>query len=184
MTIRQILEIEKNNLDHINLFFEGPYWRAYEHSAHMWVRAVGSVTARRRFYKTVSRELAVVAIATSMLDRYLHRAGLPIVVIERGCGRVVLRSPVRPDRDEFPRWKSSLEQHTPRSKPVVGATCDNELFRMIRTFDIELATPAECVYFVRDLKLRLGMVDCRQDRERRQDRQDREGRDCHECRER
>jgi hypothetical protein len=159
MTTRQILEIEKNNLEHINLFYEGPYWRAYERSALLWVRSVGAGAARRKFYKNADCELAVVAIPASMLDRYLHRAALPVETVERGDGRIVLRSGEKLGEEAFLGWKSSLDIHSPRPKHPPSVEPDNAVFRMIREFGLEGATHAECLYFIRDLKLHLGVLE-------------------------
>jgi hypothetical protein len=53
--------------------------------------------------------------------------------------------------EAFHAWKSSLEIHVNRPKPSPPATRDNAVFRMIREFRLDEATPTECIYFVRDL---------------------------------
>jgi hypothetical protein len=158
MDIKQILKIEKENFDKIYIFYEGAHWRIYERSALQWVRAVRACTVKRRFYKVAKGELAVLGIPIAMLDRYLHRTNLPVKVIERGEGLVVVKVRQKLKEDAFQAWKSSLEMYIPPSKIIRMVRIDNPVFQQIEEFDAAYATPMEALYFARNIKRHLAFI--------------------------
>jgi hypothetical protein len=158
MRLKKILEIEADNYDRINLFYEGSHWKVYERSALHWVRSVRGAAVKRRFYKIVNSEVAVLGVNVTMLDRYLHRSDLPVSVIERGNGRVILTAAKPFDEEGFQHWKSCLEPYIPKPARPIVIDANNVIFQELEKFNAVIANPMEALYFVRKLKLHLKIL--------------------------
>ena len=57
MKIEEILSIESTNKDHVNLFKEGIFLRAYEHSAMRFTEYVAKFKVFKKHYKIVNADV-------------------------------------------------------------------------------------------------------------------------------
>jgi hypothetical protein len=158
MTLKKILEIEAENFDRIHLFYEGTHWKAYERSALQWVRSVRGGAVKRRFYKVVDTELAVLGINVAMLDRYLHHPDLPVKVIKRTNGQITIAAPTPTTEESFQHWKSCLQPYIPTISKPQPISPENPIFQKLEAFDATTASPLEALYLIRTLKLHLKIL--------------------------
>jgi hypothetical protein len=156
MKIKDIADREEANTDLIHLYRDGLFLVAYEHSAFQWARWVNSYNVRRKFYKSLDRELARLGFPEKELDRNIARS--EVELIERVDDRITLRSPHTLDRFGFENWKRSLEIHLPKVKRPPVVSCDNEVFRLLEVFKHRRSTPLDCYFLVKDLQRHLDYI--------------------------
>lgn len=66
----EILSIEQENQSSVYFYREGAFYKAYEHSAYLFVHHVKPFRLKRRFVKSVKREVISVGFPTNSLTNY------------------------------------------------------------------------------------------------------------------
>lgn len=177
MTQKEILELEKGNLDRIFLFSEGMFWKAYERSAFNFVTNVKPFRPTRKNIAAAGCDVISIGFPMTGLAGLIPDER----IVERTDKTIAARADEITDED-FIRWKESvaLTQPAVKSKAeeesaVVQAAASvevtagvsaqtpdvvpngreclcRELSRMLIAFDIAGKTPMECMLLVAEMK--------------------------------
>lgn len=76
-TLSSILSKESNNTRMIYFYREGVFYKAYEKSAYLFVKHVKPFRLKRRFVKSVKREVISVGFPTNSLYSFLAKNKSP-----------------------------------------------------------------------------------------------------------
>lgn len=99
----EILSIEQENQSSVYFYREGVFYKAYEHSAYLFVHHVKPFHLKRRFVKSVKREVISVGFPTNSLYSYFSKE--QVTELEN-CAKVDLDKKI--DLSEFEQWKDSI----------------------------------------------------------------------------
>lgn len=166
-TISHILSIECTNTQHIYLYREGIFLKAYERSAYAFVTGVQSFRVKKRFVKNVNKEIVSIGFPSEGL--YKHFAKEKVKEVEN---RTEIELEQGIDLAAFEQWKQGVELIIEKVKspppspttsavvpgavsivPVVPSSLsEQEVLMKIRVFPIEGKTPMECMLFLSELK--------------------------------
>ncbi|MCK9254541.1 MAG: hypothetical protein GX793_00450 [Bacteroidales bacterium] len=72
MKIKDVFEIEKANVDSINLFKEGLFWRAYEYSAWRFVKYIKEYKLLNKYVKSINSHIVYIGFPDSFLDSIIN----------------------------------------------------------------------------------------------------------------
>lgn len=180
-TLETIAAREAANLTRIELYLEGMFLKAYEHSAYMCVELIAKFKPSRRFIKYLECDVVSIGFPVSALDRYF-----PDKEARTGTGTLtdplIARLYEDFDLSAFESWKNALPlkqpdtkrsqqkpndelaasvdaagtPHTTDPEPTPNPPTDKvtyeSLIHRIRNFRLEAATPLQCVAFIDELK--------------------------------
>lgn len=167
ITIKQIIENERENFDRIHLYREGLFLKAYQHSAFLFNINVRDFRAVKKYYKSTDCDVVMIGFPSSMLDKLFPG----IEAEEASDGHICFPCP-RLDEDAYGAWFPSVER-TPEKKPrkdegqttlqlfdtsVITrqiADASARVLHQLEVFSIENATPIECMVFLSRLKTEL-----------------------------
>lgn len=159
--IQEIIEKEHENTHHIYFYREGVFYKAYEHSAYLFITNIKVFQTKKRFVKSINQEIVSVGFPTNSLKSYFS---VDKIKEEGNMAEVELDKVI--DITAFTQWKSGLpiyqedsgkqikpvQQHT-QPQPIISS--NEELIMKIRMFPIEGKTPLECMLFLSEIKSKL-----------------------------
>lgn len=155
--IKEILETERNNRDKIYLYREGLFYKAYEHSAYLWVHNVCEYEVRCRYVKIVNQNVISIGFPQNALKSKV--IGLKTEEFPQGV--IIHAGEDIPDCD-FDKWKSELvnkAQNVDKTlecqEPSICYGRENkygDVIDELRRFPIETSSPIDCMMLVSRLK--------------------------------
>lgn len=159
--IQEIIDKEHANTHHIYFYREGVFYKAYEHSAYLFITNIKAFQTKKRFVKSISQEIVSIGFPTNSLKSYFS---VDKIKEEGNMAEVELDKVI--DITAFTQWKSELpiyqEEPGKQMKPVRQHTqpqevmsSNEELIMKIRMFPIEGKTPLECMLFLSEIKSKL-----------------------------
>ena len=154
--LQEILLKESGNTDTIYFYREGVFFKAYEHSAYLFVKYVKPFMVKKRFVKSVNQEVVSIGFPTNSLHGYFEKGKIKE---NENTAEVVINETV--DSTTFDEWRKKIElisntEKKPKqplsvaSHPVVGN--QDVIIMKIKTFPIEVKTPLDCMMFLSELK--------------------------------
>lgn len=108
MKIEEILSIESTNKDHVNLFKEGIFLRAYEHSAMRFTEYVAKFKVFKKHYKIVNVDVCNLGFPYSNYKILFEKHN--ITRCEETEKSVVIYD--CPPKQDFVEWKDLIELPT------------------------------------------------------------------------
>lgn len=114
----EILSKEQENGRTIYFYREGVFYKAYEQSAYLFVHYVKPFQVKKRFVKSVKREVVTIGFPTNSLSNYFPKEKIK----EAGnTAEVELEEMINPT--EFISWKEAIEiteeKEGVRNTPVI-----------------------------------------------------------------
>lgn len=156
----EILSLEQENHSSIYFYREGVFYKAYEQSAYLFVHHIKPFQIKKRYVKSVKREVISVGFPTNSLYNYFSKE--KVTELEN-CAKVDLDKKL--DLAEFEQWKNSvpLMEELPKNatgnlkdsnnKTSVNVTSqEKSVVTQIRMFPIEAKTPLDCMLFLSGIK--------------------------------
>ena len=148
MTFSEILALERDNHNQIILFREGIFWKAYEKSAFLICEHIRPFKTSKKCVKSLGSTCMIYIgfpeATEEQLFRNLERA-------EDEGTRRVYNCTFPFDEESFLQWKDD----TPvKERKVNTPSCENasDIEERLRSFDLALATPMDCMMLVAELK--------------------------------
>lgn len=99
----EILSLEQENHSSIYFYREGVFYKAYEQSAYLFVHHIKPFQVKKRYVKSVKREVISVGFPTNSLYNYFSKE--KVTELEN-CAKVDLDKML--DLAEFEQWKNSV----------------------------------------------------------------------------
>lgn len=152
--LHEILQTESGNTDKIHFYREGVFYKAYERSAYAFVTQVKAFQVKKRFIKSVNREVVSIGFPTHSLHSYFGQEQIK----ESGNTAIIsLHTPI--ERKDYEVWRESValtvdvvSQPKQEAKVVPLSEAEQLVTMKIKTFPIETKTPLECMLFLSELK--------------------------------
>ncbi|WP_329903455.1 hypothetical protein [Porphyromonas pogonae] len=116
--IKDILATESNHNSEptVRLYAEGVFYKAYEYSAYLFVHHIRSYRAKRKYYKSVHRDVVSTGFPISTLASLQLPAGCKPREEPNSGGKVILipinQDMVAPEAD-FGSWRENIPMDTP-----------------------------------------------------------------------
>jgi hypothetical protein len=154
MEISGIIFIEEGNTNSIHLYKEGSFWKAYEHSAYLFVKHIKSYQTRLRYYKNIGQEVISIGFPDIALPTILEESNM----IQQSETQVTLRLKEELVIEDFLVWKTQtpLTVIQKASKQEQNKTeQDSYLSISILSFPVANKTPIECMQFIAELQKQL-----------------------------
>lgn len=154
-SITDIVQVENSNCDTIYLYQEGIFYKAYEHSAWLFVTYVRPFSVKCRLVKVVGCMVVSTGFPMSSAERFF--VGCECLK-EGKLLKVKLSGEQKFDETKYLLWKQTAERQVleVRSVGCLSASCDTDLGEKLlvklRAFPIERKTPMECMLFLSELK--------------------------------
>nr|WP_294483310.1 hypothetical protein [uncultured Bacteroides sp.] len=155
--LQEILHKESENTHSIYLYREGVFYKAYEHSAYLFVKYVKPFMVKKRFVKSVNQEVVSIGFPTNSLHNYFEKDKIQE---DENSAEVILTEPV--DLADFNEWKKTIEQVPEVEKKQKKETSilsqqnpignESVVILKIKTFPMEAKTPLDCMMFLSELK--------------------------------
>ncbi len=160
MEISQIAFIEDGNFNCIHMYKEGSFWKAYEHSAYMFVKHIKSYRVKLHYYKNIKRELISIGFPDIVLASIIEGKKTPI---RKDKEISIELNEVLEERD-FQDWKDNC------AKSIKNVQIPGDMYQVIqmfegdakdsykqllvaiRTFPLMNSTPMECMQFISELQ--------------------------------
>lgn len=155
-SIQEILSKESENTHILHFYREGVFFKAYEHSAYLFVKNVKPFMVKKRFVKSVNQEVVSIGFPTNSLHNYFEKDKIQE---DENTAEVVLAESV--DLVDFDEWKKAIElvpevekkqkeTSTLSQQNPIGN--ENVVILKIKTFPMEAKTPLDCMMFLSELK--------------------------------
>lgn len=109
MTSKEIFEHEQGNTEHIRLYAEGLFWKAYERSAYACCTQFREFKATKKYIKAMEGELVSIGFPRTSLSTLAGEEQ----IVERGEKSVVIRCKEPVDEKMFAAWKNHLPLTAP-----------------------------------------------------------------------
>lgn len=71
--LKEILHKESENTHTLHFYREGVFFKAYEHSAYLFVKYVKPFMVKKRFVKSVNQEVVSIGFPTNSLHNYFEK---------------------------------------------------------------------------------------------------------------
>lgn len=158
--LQEILSKESENTHTIYFYREGVFYKAYEHSAYLFVNHVKPFMVKKRFVKCVNQEVVSIGFPTNSLLNYFDKDKIredertASVVLDVSVAPSVFlewRNGIELCRDTEKRHKEPFAATSPLSSPHSSGD-ENSVITRIRTFPMEAKTPLDCMLFLSELK--------------------------------
>lgn len=171
-----IIQLESSNTGKIILLKKGSFYRAYEHSAWLFVREVRDYVPVKTLPKNLRGEsLVYIGFNVKTLPQILHGKRLltPQWSPDKLPDRIEMAAVSSFDEVEFRKWKEDVplfEKQKPALTPVPPAPpalpvvpkeplfedeANQSVVDEIKNFDLLNKTPYECMLFLTSLKAKL-----------------------------
>ncbi len=164
MKLVNVISEEAKNTGSIIMHREGLFWRVFERSAFMFTLHLKQYSATKKFFKTVSSEIAFIGFPNQALNH----------IIKKVKGKEVVQSESRIciggfefDNEAFLIWKNGIDlTEKPKSKKIDRASDDinaiektnsqqSMVIERIRNFSVISKTPLECQQFIIEIQNQL-----------------------------
>lgn len=116
----EILALEQENHSSIYFYREGVFYKAYEQSAYLFVHHIKPFQIKKRYVKSVKREVISVGFPTNSLYNYFSKEKVTELEI---CAKVDLDKMF--DLAEFEQWKNSVPLMEELPKNAAGNLKDS-----------------------------------------------------------
>lgn len=154
--LQEILHKESENTHILHFYREGVFFKAYEHSAYLFVKYVKPFMVKKRFVKSVNQEVVSIGFPTNSLHNYFEKDKIQA---NENTAEVVLAESV--DLVDFDEWKKTIElvpEVEKKQKETSTLSQQNPIgnesvvILKIKTFPMEAKTPLDCMMFLSELK--------------------------------
>jgi hypothetical protein len=166
-TIKQILEIEDSNINHIHLFKEGLFLKAYQHSAYLFYTTVKPFKPVLKYFKVAQRNLVLLGFPSSRLPDLFPQTN--VKQVEEGYYRIEMTPDSGVfDVEKYNEWFLSIEEqqkndaeallikHSQQDVSIVNKELsDSTLIEKILSFPLERSTPLDSMLFLSELQSNL-----------------------------
>lgn len=159
----EILSKESSNTDTIYFYREGVFYKAYERSAYLFVHHVKPFQVKKRFVKSVKREVVTIGFPTNSLYNYFSEEQ---VAEQENEAKAEVDKKV--DAEDFEQWRAGIPlmedlpgsparaNNKENNNTFINATASEKSVAMqVRMFPIEAKTPLDCMLFLSDIKKQL-----------------------------
>jgi hypothetical protein len=148
-------KIAHSDVFHVNIYKEGVFWIAYEHSAYyFWLMKGYKPT--KKFVKTVKKEIVSIGFPQKALNININSNCL-IERDEDNLKTFLLKEPI--DSEAFEKWKMKLTLNNTTKDTTQTPLCslyfESVLMEQILAFPLADKTPMECMLFLSELKKEL-----------------------------
>ena len=154
MSIVEILETEAEN-SAIKLHKEGLFWRAYEHSAFLFLNNIKKYSITKKYYKNVKKEVVYLGFPENSIgsvEKICNKLKLTLLKAEK---QITIKGLAGFSKSSFEDWKNSIEQAIPKNKLNHGSILDK-----IRNFPVVSKSPMECQQFLIEIQKELNGTLC------------------------
>lgn len=152
MGIKEKIYKEIDNTNHIFLYKEGMFWRAYEVSAYNFVQNIQKYKVLKRYIKLVSQEVCFIGFPDNILDPLLLKYSNAISTVSREKNYVDIQlAGFKANSDTYKQWKSTVG--------FLQANDYNYIIAKINKFDLGKKTPMDCMQFLYELKTRMKLIE-------------------------
>lgn len=165
MKITDILIHETPGNTDIYLHREGLFWKAYEYSAFLFIQTVRVYNPQKKWMKGLGREVVSLGFPDSVLQEILQGR----TTEQTGDKRWVIKGTEPVSEEAFEEWKANLKQHIPSVATVatvtanvptgvvtqIHQTAQQEVLRKLAAFQVESASPLQCMMFISELQKEL-----------------------------
>lgn len=179
-TIAQIVEAESKNTDKINLYREGLFLKAYNHSAFLFQKHVRSFRPVRKYYKSVGADVVMLGFPSGNLPAVFPGADFEAnddshVCV--ACSEINLKEysiwfdavQPAPEKPKKETKRTAIQPATEFSAGLSvrlfesekdfittpGRSIIEKVAEELETFPIENSTPMECMLFLSHIKTEL-----------------------------
>jgi len=163
MSIKEILKIENANIEHINLFKEGMFWRVYQKSAYYFIKQIKDLKATKKFYKNVNCEVVYAGFPDTILSQIQELVQTKGLQFEKHNERHYAVSSLAFDNN-FEEWKNSIKMPVPAQNNGKAGIADNnldkrkeEVIEKLKGYSLANHTPIETMQLVMDLQNELAV---------------------------
>ncbi len=147
--ISSILSAEKQNTCRIQLYPEGLFYKAYEHSAFVACLFLHPFKIKKRFVKCVQQMVVSVGFPRTSLEKW--SAGRSVIE-EDGKIVIVLKETEKVDIMQFDKWKETVSEMGGEFSLTKSLPIDEMIVMRLRNFPIEQKSPLDCMIFLSELK--------------------------------
>lgn len=157
--LAEILSKEIGNTDTIYFYREGVFYKAYEQSAYLFVHHVKPFQVKKRFVKSVKREVVTIGFPTNSLYSYFAKEQ---VVESENEAKAELNQKI--DSVDFEQWRASIpvSEDLPTSTTkeihntlIITTASEKNVVMQVRMFPIEAKTALDCMLFLSEIKKQL-----------------------------
>ena len=156
MKIAEIVELEKTNTESIILLNEGLFWRAYERSAHRFIKHIKQYQITKKYIKCVKADIVYCGFPQNALNDILQLAGNRNIKKEE---KQIVINGFEPANKDFEKWKNELpDKELPENSLSVGnsnSNTENDILTEIRNFQVISKSPIECQQFLIEIQEKL-----------------------------
>ncbi len=151
----------------IYLHREGLFWKAYEYSAYKFIHTVRAYHPQKKWMKGLARDIVSLGFPDSVLPELLRGK----TAEQADEKKWIIRTTEPAGEEEFENWKEGLPRHgstvtaerpalTPVSTPAaagsdVGHPNDRAVLLKLAAFQVENASPLQCMMFISELQKEL-----------------------------
>lgn len=172
MTAREIMELERGNLNTVILLKEGIFWKAYEKSAYIFYQQIHPYKLAKKRVQSIDDEMVSLGFPTATTDNIIgerkvllrderrliiESKKIEVEAFEEWKKQVPLTIPVMKE-PTAPTWQPQVQPEVSRTYNTIPNT-DTSMMRnvveKIKLFNLESKTPLECMLFLTDLKKHL-----------------------------
>ena len=155
MRISEILKKEGKNTGSIFLFKEGLFWRAYEHSAFLFVQHIKKYSITKKYYKNVNTEVVYCGFPENTLNEILKL--VENKTISKKDKQIII-SGFDINKQEFEKWKGGIAAYQ-KSEGMASSPCSHyeKIIEKIKMFGVVNKTPIECQQFLIELQSELSL---------------------------
>ena len=157
MKILDILELEQENTQ-IILHKEGMFWRAYEHSAFLFVKHIKEYSLTKKFYKNVKQEVVYLGFPKNSISKIENICKKQNLSFTEENNQIKIIGLKAFDKNDFLSWKNNItisESESVAQSPCPHSLKENEIIEKIRKFLVISKTPIECQAFIVELQSEL-----------------------------
>ncbi len=151
MTIKEITEYEKENINTIRLYKEGIFYKAYEKSAYAFIMQIHPYSVKAKYFKMIGEAVVSIGFPASALNKFTDK----IEVNEEGNKFIVIKCN-EVDNEMFEQWKLSISNkelavNNEELPPIVPPNAV-KVIEMIKAYPLESKSPMESMMFLSEIK--------------------------------
>ncbi len=146
MKLSEILQLEEENTQ-IILHKEGLFWRAYEHSAFLFVQHIKEYNPTKKYYKNVNKEVVFLGFPQNSFANIESICNKQNFIVKVSANQIKLSGFSKIDNLSFTEWKNNIALFSKQT-----LIHQNELINKIRNFSVVSKTPIECQQFLIELQ--------------------------------
>lgn len=143
--LQEILSTESVNTDTIYFYREGVFFKAYEHSAYLFVKHVKPFMLKKRIVKSVNQEVVSIGFPTNSLHAYFEKEKIKE---NENTAEVVINEAI--ELSAFDEWRKEIKlisdiEKKPKQPPQTPETSQIQSTTVRHYFCLPPATVDELI---------------------------------------